>query len=106
VQVQPLQLLRDVRTRWDLVYCMLNWLREMRPAIDYFLDLPNGDLRKYIISPQEWQAMQDLELILSMPHQVQQIMSGENTPILSGAVPAFEMFMSAWESICENHPHM
>jgi hypothetical protein len=24
--------LRDVRTRWDSVYYMLNWLREMRPV--------------------------------------------------------------------------
>jgi hypothetical protein len=32
VKVQPLQLLRDVRTRWDSVFYMLNRLREMRPV--------------------------------------------------------------------------
>jgi hypothetical protein len=31
-------------------------------------------------------------------------MSGESTPILSGAIPAFEMFMSHWEHLRENHP--
>jgi hypothetical protein len=30
--VKELQLLRDVRTRWDSVYLMLNRLREMRPV--------------------------------------------------------------------------
>jgi hypothetical protein len=31
-------------------------------------------------------------------------MSGESTPILAGAVPCFEMFMSKWELLAEmNH---
>ncbi|KAH9034158.1 hypothetical protein EDB84DRAFT_1269970, partial [Lactarius hengduanensis] len=110
VQVQPRQLLCDVCTRWDSVYRMLNRLRDMRPAVDYFLDLPNqdpkNDLRKYKISPREWQEMQDLEIILEMPHKVQQVMSDESTPILSGAIPSFEIFMSSWEQLAENHPHL
>ena len=32
VQLKPLQLLRDVPTRWDSVYHMLRRLREMRPV--------------------------------------------------------------------------
>jgi hypothetical protein len=35
------------------------------------------------------------------PHQVQQIMSGETTPLLSGAIPAFEMFMTRWENMSQ-----
>jgi hypothetical protein len=31
-------------------------------------------------------------------------MSGESMPILSGAIPAFETFMSMWEKIVEDHP--
>jgi hypothetical protein len=64
--------------------------------------------------------MQDIELILSVskfcisdiliiltvrqiPHKVQQVMSAEKTPILSGAIPAFEMFMSSWEKLGREH---
>jgi hypothetical protein len=32
VKVEKLKLLRDVRTRWDSIYLMLNRLREMRPV--------------------------------------------------------------------------
>ena len=40
------------------------------------------------------------------PHKVQQIMSGENTPVLAGAIPAFELFMTGWEKASEDHPHL
>ncbi len=67
--------------------------------------------------------MQDLEFILGVshlfrirqwhmlirqqvPHKVQQIMSGKKTLILSGAIPAFELFMSRWEKASKDHPHL
>jgi hypothetical protein len=31
-------------------------------------------------------------------------MSGEKTPILSGAIPAFELFITDWEKLASNHP--
>jgi hypothetical protein len=31
-------------------------------------------------------------------------MSGESTPLLSGAVPAFETFMAQWEHLCDVAP--
>ena len=37
INLKQLQLLRDVRTRWDSVYLMLNRLREMRPVCFYIL---------------------------------------------------------------------
>jgi hypothetical protein len=34
---------------------------------------------------------------------VQQSMSAESTPILSGAIPAFETFMTKWEQLAKQH---
>jgi hypothetical protein len=34
------------------------------------------------------------------------MMSGENTPILSGAIPAFEMFMTKWEWVAGKHARL
>ena len=39
-----------------------------------------------------------------VPHKVQQAMSGETTPILAGAIPAFELFMTQWEDLGKKHP--
>jgi hypothetical protein len=33
-------------------------------------------------------------------------MSGESNPILSGAIPAFEMFMTSWETIRDKNPQL
>ncbi|KAF8477625.1 hypothetical protein DFH94DRAFT_634370, partial [Russula ochroleuca] len=107
IKVKPLQLLQDVSTRWDLVYFMINRLRELQPAVDHFLTLPNhSDLAKFRITLQEWKVMEDFEMILSVLHRVQQIMSEEGMPILSGTIPAFKMFMTKWEQLSDKHPHL
>lgn len=36
IEIHPLQLLRDVKTRWDSVYFMIKRLREMRPVSYYY----------------------------------------------------------------------
>ena len=33
-------------------------------------------------------------------------MSFGTTPVLSGTIPAFEMFMSSWEQLTEKHPRL
>jgi hypothetical protein len=33
-------------------------------------------------------------------------MSSDANPILSGSIPAFEMFMTAWEKLAEHHPRL
>ena len=31
-------------------------------------------------------------------------MSHELTPVLSGAIPAYELFMTRWEDLCKDYP--
>jgi hypothetical protein len=33
-------------------------------------------------------------------------MSEESTPVLSGAIPLFKLFMSQWEMLSMNHLHL
>jgi hypothetical protein len=41
-----------------------------------------------------------------VPHKVQHIMSNEHTPILSGAILSFEMFMSQWEKLVADYTRL
>jgi len=47
-----------------------------------------------------------LQSYQQVPHAVQKIMSKERTPVLCGAIYAFEMFMSQWERMIEQSPCM
>jgi len=92
-----LQLLRDVQTRWDSLYKMLQRLCVMRlvsfdislklmhteqffyQAIDYFFMQPNNDdLARYKLSPQVWDTLRDIEVVLSVSCQYHIINSPTN----------------------------
>ena len=45
-------------------------------------------------------------LCQQVPHVVQQTMSSESTPILYGAIPSFEMFMTSWEKLLRTHKNL
>ncbi|KIM77965.1 hypothetical protein PILCRDRAFT_76089, partial [Piloderma croceum F 1598] len=83
---------------WDSIYFMTKHLCYLCPAIDHFLALPvNKELALHKLTEQEWSVLADFEVILEIPHHVQQVMLSESTPILAGVIPSFEMFMTKWE---------
>jgi hypothetical protein len=81
----------------------------------------NKDARyfRHPLESRDWNRLEILELILQVcfqllfprtihrrrikqPHTVQTIMSAENTPVLAATIPAFELFMSSWESMLDD----
>ncbi|EDR06951.1 uncharacterized protein LACBIDRAFT_299364 [Laccaria bicolor S238N-H82] len=107
IQVKQAQLICDMKVRWDSLYFMINRFHKLCPAVEHFLSLPiNRELAKLRLTDMEWTVLQDFEIVLGVPHQVQKIMSKECTPVLSGTIPAFKMFMMAWEQLGREHPHL
>ncbi|KAJ7622680.1 ribonuclease H-like domain-containing protein [Mycena rosella] len=100
VSLAAVTVLRNVKTRWDSVFYMLRRLRYLRQPITRFFAL-NRDAQTFShpLGIEDWNRLEILELILQQPHTIQTIMSSENTPILAGTVPAFELFISAWEAM-------
>jgi hypothetical protein len=43
------------------------------------------------------------QVTFQVPHRVQQAMSAESMPVLSSAVALFELFMSQWEELSQQH---
>ncbi|KAI6100749.1 hypothetical protein EDD16DRAFT_1490628 [Pisolithus croceorrhizus] len=100
------ELLRDVKTHWDSVYFMINRLRTLDQALDCYFQLPsNRELLDYKMNDMDWQVLQDVEVVLEIPHAAQQSMSGESTPKLGSAVPAFETFIEEWKRLSNAVPH-
>ncbi|KAH7903783.1 ribonuclease H-like domain-containing protein [Hygrophoropsis aurantiaca] len=101
-----IELLRDVRTRWDSLYYCINRLRTLRQAINLFLASPrHSEIANVQMTAMEWEVLQDLEVVLEMPHIEQQKMSGEKTPRLGQAVPSFENLRLNWENLAVIAPH-
>ena len=67
VQLPEAQLLRDVKTRWDSIYYMLNRLLALRLAIDCFLSLPaQRDIAKFKMTDSEWLVLEEYARILDV----------------------------------------
>ncbi|KAF8870089.1 hypothetical protein BD779DRAFT_1456019 [Infundibulicybe gibba] len=78
-------------------------LELLHDAIDHYLEHgpQNYSLRKYRLTSMEWTVLVDFKDLLCIPHCVQQAMSGEKYPTLSGTIPAFELYMSELEVVVE-----
>ncbi|KAI6103767.1 hypothetical protein EV401DRAFT_2079448 [Pisolithus croceorrhizus] len=62
------------------------------------------ELLDHKMDDMDWQVLQDVEVVLEIPHAAQQSMSGESTPKLSGAIPAFETFIEEWKGLSDAVP--
>ncbi|KAF8587220.1 hypothetical protein K439DRAFT_1338861, partial [Ramaria rubella] len=106
--VPQLQLLCDVDTHWDSVYYMARCLRILHQPLDTYLHHPHrqDNIGRYRLTPMEWDLLKDFEFILEQPHAVQQAMSKQLMPLLSGTLPSLEIFMSWWEQIHDTKQHL
>ncbi|KIK13434.1 hypothetical protein PISMIDRAFT_44079, partial [Pisolithus microcarpus 441] len=66
---------------------------------------PHRDIADKQLDDMDWQVLQDMEVVLEIPHSAQQCMLGESFPLLSRAVPLFKTFMAQWEQLSLNEPH-
>ncbi|KAI8978312.1 hypothetical protein BD414DRAFT_516941 [Trametes punicea] len=80
------QLLRDVDTRWSSTFLMVDRLLSLYPAVQLLM-------RKYepdaLLSDKTLDVLSDIHEFLAIPHTVQELLSAENTPTASLALPAY-----------------
>ncbi|KAI6018290.1 hypothetical protein EDC04DRAFT_2523339, partial [Pisolithus marmoratus] len=97
VRINVLQLPHDVKTRWDSIYYMMHCLHYLHQPIDSFLDRPNNkDMKKYRLSPMQWNVLWDFELILEIPHQAIHALSSECLLTLCKYLITFKKFYDTW----------
>ncbi|KAF9233001.1 hypothetical protein BU15DRAFT_7986, partial [Melanogaster broomeanus] len=107
VNVSEIQLLRDIKTRWDSTFYMINHLCTLWPPVDWFLlMLTQKNITKHKMDNTEWFILKDYEVILNVAHFIQQQMSSESQPVLSCAIPCFELFMTIWEKHARANKHI
>ncbi|OJT11323.1 hypothetical protein TRAPUB_12198 [Trametes pubescens] len=103
--LRQVQLLRDVDTRWSSTYLMIDRLLELYPAVLRFIEhSKQADLEHYLLSATELQVLQDIRQFLRAPHLVQELLSGEQTPTASRALPAYEHLLDMLKLVRAKYP--
>ncbi|KAF9219985.1 hypothetical protein BS17DRAFT_661921, partial [Gyrodon lividus] len=67
IRLPEVQLLCNVKTRWDSTYYMINCLHALRQVVSYFLDAPcNTNIADHKMLPLGWEVLQDMEVVLEV----------------------------------------
>ncbi|KAI0660766.1 hypothetical protein C8Q70DRAFT_1044080 [Cubamyces menziesii] len=106
-QIKPLQLLRDCETRWSSTFLMIDRVLLLYPAISDFLAHPSrADLARYLLTPNQLAVLTHIHQVFEVSHQAQQLVSSEKTPTLSLVLPAYELLIDSWRTLCQQYPEL
>ncbi|KDR68045.1 hypothetical protein GALMADRAFT_1354835, partial [Galerina marginata CBS 339.88] len=94
-----LQLLRDVDTRWSSALYMIERALLLEKPLDAFCASRDfHDLKKYQLTPEQWDILAIVQEILLVPDAFQQKLSAEKTPTLCNALPSFDAMVHIWKN--------
>ncbi|KAI0683818.1 hypothetical protein BC835DRAFT_1422929 [Cytidiella melzeri] len=100
IKLKELLPILNIRTHWDFAYHMLN---QYLYLWDFFGISECRD-KVELPSPTMLQVIEDVTEVLKVSHQMQQILSAEKMPVLSGTIPSIEIFMTAFKGMVKCHP--
>ncbi|KAJ7700445.1 PLC-like phosphodiesterase [Mycena rosella] len=63
-------------------------------------------LSHLLFTEQQFQVLSDIQMILSIPHATQELLSAEKTPTLPMALPAFELVLKSWPNLQQTLPEL
>ncbi|KAJ2975727.1 hypothetical protein NUW54_g11681 [Trametes sanguinea] len=103
--LRQVQLLRDVDTRWSSTFLMIDRLLELYPAVETFMNDPKQmDIAHYLLGATDLRVLEDIREFLLLPHLVQELLSAEQTPTASQALPAYERLLGLLKLAAKKHP--
>ncbi|KAJ7498281.1 hypothetical protein B0H11DRAFT_2155600 [Mycena galericulata] len=78
--LRVVQLLRDCETRWSSTFMMSDRVIELYPAVQCFLKHPQQEAFVHLLfTPDQFQVLNDIQLILSIAHAAQELLSAEKS---------------------------
>ncbi|CAB5205209.1 unnamed protein product [Rhizophagus irregularis] len=96
VNIKPLELIPDVSTRWNSTDDMITRALELKQPLHNTVSA-DKDLRKYILSEEEWQCILDVHEILQYFKKSTNFSTGQQYPTLSCSVPVYNYLLDKLE---------
>ncbi|KAG2342255.1 hypothetical protein BDR05DRAFT_976640 [Suillus weaverae] len=95
-----LQLLHNCTTRWSSMFNMVDCVLMLNPAIQSFLlETQNADISDLSMDVKDIDVLQDIHQVIKVPHVAHQLLSSEQTPTLSMALPAYKVLTRQWTQL-------
>ncbi|CAE6524483.1 unnamed protein product [Rhizoctonia solani] len=106
IKLKVLNLILDVKTRWSSTRDMLFRFSELYPAICDYIRQNKEVLGDYAFSHLEFEVLQRILAVFNIAHRAQALLSSEETPTLSLALPVYEQLISEWDDAREQFPEL
>ncbi|PIL28171.1 hypothetical protein GSI_09708 [Ganoderma sinense ZZ0214-1] len=104
-KIPEVQLLRDVDTRWSSILLMIDRLLTVYLGIEeQFKDPKYEDLRHHLLNSHQLQVLQDIREFLLIPHNIQELVSGDQTPTAPVVLPLYERFYQSLKKAVGAYP--
>ncbi|GBC19616.2 zinc finger BED domain-containing protein RICESLEEPER 2-like [Rhizophagus irregularis DAOM 181602=DAOM 197198] len=100
--LKELQLILDVKTRWNSTHNLLERALKMREALDA-IARSDKELQNFELSDDEWNRIDEVVSVLMIFIHTTNVMSSAKYPMLSSVVPLYNYLIDELEDYCESH---
>lgn len=104
-KIKPKIVLRDVRTRWNSTFIMLERGNQLKEPYDLTLrSIPK--LRKYVLEDDEWLKVDELMKLLAPFREATVMLSNEHSPTISRVAAVYQALLDHLEKYVKNESDM
>ena len=91
---------------YESCHCKSTDLFYFQAIRSFLLDLSQSDLIDHLLPDNKITVLCHIHQVLEIPHTAQELLSGELTPALSMALPAYEDLISKWKGLHVTLPEL
>ncbi|GBC12416.2 zinc finger BED domain-containing protein 1-like [Rhizophagus irregularis DAOM 181602=DAOM 197198] len=102
IELPELELLPDIKTRWNSTEIMIERALKLRQALHNFTSA-DRDLKHYLFSDNEWKLIEEIHLLMQYFKICSDYITGQLYPTLAFTIPAYNYLLDKIEDIIDNN---
>ncbi|CAB4488750.1 unnamed protein product [Rhizophagus irregularis] len=100
LKIKDLELIPDIRTRWNSTYMMMNRALYLCEPLHYMASADN-ELKIYLLSDEDWNRIQEVESLMECFQTATLAMSEANHPTLCQTIPIYNYLLDIIEDFID-----